>query len=88
VPIDDESQIRHGQPILESGNEDIAALVEKGELKVRVLEGDDFVKLADTGRTEVVGNLLGPLAESDVSIIRCIGLNYKTHSRFDLACVL
>lgn len=78
----DDSQIRYGEPVLDSDLDDVGSLGSSGKLKVKVLEGAHILHLKDTGRTEVVGRLLGPLTEQDVPIIRCIGLNYKTHSQF------
>lgn len=45
-----------------------------------VYEGSDPFSLQPTARTEAVHRLLGPLAPEHVPIIRCIGLNYKSHS--------
>jgi hypothetical protein len=42
----------------------------------------------ETGATRVtdevvtVHKLLGPLTKEDVPILRCVGLNYKTHSKY------
>lgn len=72
---------RYGEPILSAGNEDVGDLARRGTLQVKVLEGSSPLDAKDTGRVEKVRKLLGPLAAEDVSIIRCIGLNYKTHSK-------
>lgn len=58
----------------------MAKLSEQGQLQVKVLEGPNFLDAKPTGQTETVGKLLGPVTAQDVPIIRCIGLNYKTHS--------
>jgi hypothetical protein len=47
---------------------------------VKVLEGNDFLSAALTGEEDIVRELLGPLRPQDVPIIRCIGINYMTHS--------
>ncbi|KAG4437101.1 hypothetical protein IFR05_007399, partial [Cadophora sp. M221] len=72
---------RFGEPILpESGDEDIAALASKGQLQVKICEGSDGpLSMRPTPRIDTVKTLLGPLKPKDVPIIRCIGLNYKTH---------
>lgn len=54
-------------------------------LKARVLSGSDIYDV--TGNTKLtdeivtVNKLLGPLTQDEVPIIRCIGLNYATHSK-------
>lgn len=54
-------------------------------LEARVLSGNDIYDV--TGMTKLtdeivtVKKLLGPLTQEDVPIIRCIGLNYATHSK-------
>ncbi|KAF5234490.1 hypothetical protein FAUST_7578 [Fusarium austroamericanum] len=75
---DDVTVARYGDLIVEH-DADIAALAIRGELKVKVLEGSNPFDVKDTGKVETVGKLLGPLTTDDVPIIRCIGLNYKTH---------
>lgn len=84
IPRDRPDQVRYGQPIL-GDDEDIASLATHGNLQVEVLSGDGFLEAKLTGQTERVGKLLGPLTPNDVPIIRCIGLNYKTHSKL-LVC--
>lgn len=71
---------RYGDPIIE-GDEELGALASRGALQVRVLEGSNPFDATRTGKIETVGKLLGPLTVDDVPIIRCIGLNYKTHSK-------
>jgi hypothetical protein len=84
---DGESQVRYGEPILtNSGDEDIVELASKGQLKVKVCEGDAGpLSMRPTDHTETVETLLGPLESKDVPIIRCIGLNYKAHSELTRA---
>ena len=77
----DSSEVRYGQPILHPGQEDqISALARDCKLDVEILEGIQPLDAKPSGRIERVGKLLGPLTSNDVPIIRCIGLNYKTHS--------
>lgn len=79
----DSDDIKYGQPILRKGQEtEISQLVQAGELEVEVLEGSSPFDTSPTGRVERVGRLLGPLRPADVPIVRCIGLNYKTHSQY------
>ncbi|OQO07452.1 hypothetical protein B0A48_07149 [Cryoendolithus antarcticus] len=70
---------RYGEPIVEGTNLDIAAAARDGRLKVNILEGDSPLTVQATDQTDQVKTLLGPLREEDVPIIRCIGLNYKSH---------
>lgn len=81
VPEGEDSQVRFGEPILQQGrDDDVGELARKGKLIVKVLTGDDVFQATPTSRVDKVKKLLGPLAVHDVPIIRCIGLNYKTHS--------
>lgn len=80
----DRGEIRYGEPLVDEQQSDhIAQLAAGGQLKVEVLEGRHPLDVVRTGKQELVGELLGPLTPSDVPIIRCIGLNYKTHSTSD-----
>ena len=72
--------IRYGEPILSNSTEDIVSLAETSRLQVKVCDGNDPFTAKPTERVETVKKLLGPLDQKDVAIIRCIGLNYKTHS--------
>jgi hypothetical protein len=81
-----DGRILYGEPILVSPDVDLGDTTENTGLQAKVIQGDD---LYDTsGSTKVtdevvtVKKLLGPLAPSDVPILRCVGLNYATHSQF------
>ena len=80
VPAKDNS-IRYGEPILPNGLADVDGLAQNGQLEVAILQGANIFEAKPTGEKEIVKHLLGPLRSVDVPIIRCIGLNYKTHSR-------
>ncbi|KIM94686.1 hypothetical protein OIDMADRAFT_34699 [Oidiodendron maius Zn] len=71
--------IRYGEPILSNSTEDIVSLAETSRLQVKVCDGNDPFTAKPTERVETVKKLLGPLDQKEVAIIRCIGLNYKTH---------
>jgi len=76
------STVHYGEPIIKENEVDaIAQLAQDGNLEVIVLEGDDPMSAKPTGKKEKVAKLLGPLRPGDVPIIRCIGLNYTTHSK-------
>lgn len=79
-PNDKTGVARYGEPVIKA-DEDVGVLASRGALNVKVLEGSGIFDLTGTERIESVGKLLGPLTEADVPIIRCIGLNYTTHSK-------
>jgi len=83
IPSGGEAEIRYGEPLLEKDSDvdSIAQLAQDGKLQVKMLEGQDIWNARPTDRVETVGQLLGPLEAETVPIIRCIGLNYKTHSK-------
>ena len=79
-----DGSIKYGEPIVSSSdkNPDIDALAQQGGLKVKVLAGDNPISAKPTGEEDEVKQLLGPLTPKDVPIVRCVGLNYRTHSKF------
>ncbi|KAH7028899.1 uncharacterized protein B0I36DRAFT_245215 [Microdochium trichocladiopsis] len=72
-----------GEPILPDPDFDLGNTTEATGLKAKVITGDDIYDT--TGATKVtdevvtVKKLLGPLAQSEVPSVRCIGLNYISH---------
>ncbi len=76
-----DGKTKYGEPIVSGDKPDIDELAQKGGLKVKVLEGPTPTQAAPTGEEDEVKQLLGPLTPEDVSIVRCTGLNYKTHSK-------
>lgn len=81
--ISSDDSIKYGEPIDIGVDTDIQQLAHDGGLVVNVLEGVGPLSASPTGRTETVKVLLGPFTPADVPIIRCVGLNYKSHSRCD-----
>lgn len=81
-----------GEPILPSEDFDLGRVNESTKLQAKVIQGDDVYDT--TGKTKVtdeivtVKKLLGPLAQSDVDILRCVGLNYAKHSTSNQALFL
>lgn len=73
-----------GEPILPHAEFDLGTTTAETCLQAKVLRGNDIYDT--TGATQVteevvtVRELLGPLTSGDVPILRCVGLNYKTHS--------
>jgi hypothetical protein len=63
-------------------NLDVGAATRAGkDVEVTVYSGSSVLNPgSSTGKTEVIGKLLSPLAESEVGTIRCIGLNVSSSS--------
>lgn len=80
--VDDKGTNAYGDLILPSGRkiEDLEELLKAGELQANILEGRNVFSLSPTGKTAKVSQVLGPLVPDDVPLVRCIGLNYRTHS--------
>ena len=77
-----DDQIRYGEPILEPAEvENVAQLATEGKLEVKVLDGADPISAQRTDRVDKVKVLLGPIEPRNTPIFRCIGLNYKSHSK-------
>lgn len=74
-----------GEPILPSPDFDLGSTTEETKLQAKVIhvgaDGDlygDSTKVSN--QVVTVKKLLGPLEQSDVPIVRCIGLNFIKHS--------
>lgn len=84
-----DGRVLRGEPILPSPDFDLGSTTTETKLKAKVIIGAD--PYDTTGVTKVttevatVKQLLGPLAREDVPILRCIGLNYATHSMYLLS---
>lgn len=82
-----DGRILRGEPILPHDGFDLGNTTEETSLKAKVIEGSDIYdtsgKTKVTDEIVVVKKLLGPLAQEDVPILRCVGLNYATHSKSD-----
>ena len=82
-----DDRILRGEPILPSENFDVGLASNEDRLEAKVIQGTDLYDT--TGKTRVtdevvkVKQLLGPLAPEDVPILRCVGLNYAKHSRYN-----
>lgn len=80
-----DDRLLRGEPILPSEDFDLGHLTENDRLQARVIVGDDIYDT--TGKTRVtdeiatVKKVLGPLSQSEVPILRCVGLNYAKHIR-------
>lgn len=82
--ISTDDHVLLGEPILPHSEFDLGNTTADTRLQARVIRGDDIYDT--TGSTFVtdevvtVKKLLGPLQSCDVPIMRCVGLNYATHS--------
>ncbi|KAH8588839.1 hypothetical protein B0O99DRAFT_524343 [Bisporella sp. PMI_857] len=78
-----DGRILYGEPLLPSEDFDLGVTTSEIGLQAKVISGSDLYDT--TGKTKVtdevatVKELLGPLAQSDVPIVRCVGLNYAKH---------
>lgn len=83
-PTSDPTKLLYGEPVADN-YDDIGALADSGKLRAKVVVvGDDgplAVSAEVTDRMEDVGRLLSPLSSRDCPGIKCIGLNYKKHSK-------
>ena len=83
-----DGRLLRGEPILPTPDFDIGDTTADTKLQARVLSGTDIYDT--TGLTKVtdeivtVKELLGPLEQRDVPILRCVGLNYAKHSKIDI----
>lgn len=81
-----DGRILCGEPILENPKTDLGFITDADNLQARIIKGHDIYDT--TGETRVtdeivpVKTILGPLAQEDVPILRCVGLNYAKHSKF------
>lgn len=81
--IGPDGEIRYGEPVLPQADDgQIDFDLNEDKLQVRVYEGNSALSARPTERFEQVHKLLGPLSFTEVPIIRCIGLNYRTHSMY------
>jgi hypothetical protein len=81
-----DGRILRGEPILPTPEFDLGTTTEETKLQAKIITGSD--PYDTTGKTKVsdevvtVKKLLGPLAQEDVDILRCVGLNYAKHSMY------
>ena len=83
-----DGRVLRGEPIMPSPDFDLGNTTEQTELRAKVILGSDAYDT--TGKTKIseeivtVKKLLGPLAQEDVDILRCVGLNYAKHSKLPI----
>jgi hypothetical protein len=82
--ISTDNRVLHGEPILPHPGFDLGSTTEHTRLQAKVIHGDDIYDTTGltrvTGEVVTVKKLLGPLQAHDVPLVRCVGLNYATHS--------
>lgn len=78
-----DDRVLYGEPILPSLTFDLGYTTAETKLQARVIEGDIYdPSCLVTDEVVTVRSLLGPLTRDDVPILRCVGLNYMSHSEF------
>lgn len=71
-----------GEPLLATAETTVDKLFENGTLEAKIITGDVFSSDAVvTDEVVKVSQLLSPVSLEQVPIIKCIGLNYKAHSK-------
>lgn len=79
-----DGRVLYGEPILPFPGFDLGDTTAETKLQVKLISGDIYDEASQvTGEIATVKQLLGPLAREDVPILRCVGLNYHTHSKLD-----
>jgi hypothetical protein len=88
-----DGRILRGEPVL-SANEgiDLGFVTEADQLQAKILVGHDIYNTTGnttlTEETVLVKKILSPLAQSDVPILRCVGLNYAKHSTYKQSSIV
>jgi hypothetical protein len=77
---DENGKETFGEPIVKDASE-VYELLEKNELYAYQYQGSTAVNTASKGERIRVKSLLDLFRPEDVPIVRCIGLNYKEHSK-------
>ncbi|KLJ11869.1 hypothetical protein EMPG_12962 [Blastomyces silverae] len=73
--ISKDGRIYYGDPLLPAHTTDISHAT-----TARLISGDIFRSPTLTSTTKPISRLLSPLAQADISTIRCLGLNYAQHA--------
>ncbi|KAG5418669.1 hypothetical protein I9W82_004197 [Candida metapsilosis] len=78
--VANDSKIYRGEPIVTDAEYDVGKQFLQGKtIKAKVVKGDIFKDAVVTDEVLEVEQLLGPLTQEDVPIIKCVGLNYMKH---------
>ncbi|KAL5091553.1 hypothetical protein Trisim1_002771 [Trichoderma cf. simile WF8] len=77
---EEDVNIYYGEPIISTSQLDLGRLEKSQPLKAKKITGNPFDSSCIITETVLtVRRLLAPLARQDISAIRCIGGNYRTH---------
>jgi hypothetical protein len=80
-----DGRVLRGEPVVRDDLQDLGSITAADEVEVRILsEGDIYDTTGKTRlleETAIVERVLAPLAAAEVPILRCVGLNYATHSK-------
>jgi hypothetical protein len=86
-----DGQVLRGEPILPEPDFDLGFLKERDKFHAKILSRDDIWdttgKTILTDELVAVKKLLGPLAQKDIPILRCIGLAIRSIVRAAYALV-
>ncbi|KAJ9659304.1 hypothetical protein H2198_003180 [Neophaeococcomyces mojaviensis] len=78
-----DGRILRGEPILPNDDFDLGSYEHHSnsqQLQAKVISGDDiYENCTVTDEVVDVARILSPLSQSDVPILRCVGLNYAKH---------
>ncbi|KAG5419626.1 hypothetical protein I9W82_001506 [Candida metapsilosis] len=78
--VANDGKIYRGEPIVTDAEYDVGKQLLQGKtIKAKVVKGDIFKDAVVTDEVLEVKQLLGPLNQDDVPIIKCVGLNYMKH---------
>lgn len=84
--VSTDGRILKGEPILPHADFDLGTVTKETKLQAKIIEGDDIYDVS--GKTKVtdeivqVEKVLSPLAQDDVDILRCVGLNFAKHGKY------
>ena len=76
--VGEDGKIYRGEPIVD----ETADIGKTQNLKAKIIAGDNVFKGNVTDKVVAVKQLLGPLDGNEVHEVRCVGLNYATHSKW------
>ncbi|EXJ96305.1 hypothetical protein A1O1_01431 [Capronia coronata CBS 617.96] len=77
--VEESGNTTFGDPCIDKSDDDLITLVNRRQLYAIRLSGNDPFALTRTNERTRVDRLLGVLTEEDVSVFKCIGLNYVKH---------
>lgn len=80
--VGDDDETYFGEPLNVNNEETVNKLFENGVLEAKIITGDIFsLSAVISDKIVKVSQILSPLSVDQVPIIKCIGLNYRGHSK-------